>query len=486
MHALPSRHLLLNPRDPADHSTQPSRRASSSRFFFLLFVALFASLTSLQAQTVYESNASSNALEGTAVAESCSGCLNGFRVGNIGNGNANYLRIKNISVPTTGTYTVTLYYTEGTDGGARSFTIQVNDGAGPTLNNLTGSSWTAPAAPVTFQANFTAGSTNSIGFFNASGSAPDVDHIVVSAPSGGGTPTKIVAPYVNMGNGYPYNNLPAMASAAGLKYVTLAFIIADYSACEAAWDDYSPITSDSTYAGYLQTLRNAGGDGIISFGGAAGYELADKCTTQSSLQAQYQAVITKYNATRIDFDIENNYADTIDNEATVDLRNKTIAALQAANPGLIVSFTIPVDTTGLDPNALYVLTSAQKYGVKLSTVNIMTMDYDDSSEEEGSIAVNSATGTLAQLKQIGSSSTLGITSQVGYQDPNPDGYVEIFSLADAQKVATFANSTPNVSLLSFWALERDQKCPSGETGSQNLCSGVSQSSYQFSNIFEQF
>jgi hypothetical protein len=72
------------------------QRCFSSRSFLFLAIVLLAPLSLLHAQTIYEGNA----LEGTAVSESCSGCLNGTRIGNIGNGNANYLRIKNISVPT--------------------------------------------------------------------------------------------------------------------------------------------------------------------------------------------------------------------------------------------------------------------------------------------------------------------------------------------------------------------------------------------------
>jgi hypothetical protein len=178
-----------------------------SGFFLPLAVALSIPIA-LHAQTVYEGNASGNAIEGTAVVESCSGCLNGERVGDIGNGSANYLRIKNISVPSTGTYTVTLYYTEGSDGGARSFTTQINDAAGPTLSNLTGTSWTSPAAPVTFQASFTAGSGNSVGFFNASGPAPDVDHITVSGGgSSGGGGTTLSNVYVTL-YGWPDNSPP--------------------------------------------------------------------------------------------------------------------------------------------------------------------------------------------------------------------------------------------------------------------------------------
>ena len=165
-------------------SASCSRRGLLAFRFVVLLVFMIACLlgvTRLHAQTAYAADAKANAIEGTAVVEACTGCLSGNRVGNIGNGNANYLRIKGITVPTTGTYTVALYYLNGSDGGSRSFTLQINNGAGPTLSNLTGNSWSAPVGPVIFQAAFTAGNTNSVGFFNATDPAPNVDHIVVSA-----------------------------------------------------------------------------------------------------------------------------------------------------------------------------------------------------------------------------------------------------------------------------------------------------------------
>jgi hypothetical protein len=172
----------------------------------LVGIALLVPLGFLQAQTVYEANAKGNAIEGAAKVMSCSDCLDGEEVGYIGDGNANYLRIKNISVPTSGTYTITLYYLLS---GSRSFTIQINDGSGPTLN-LTGTSWSNPAT-TTFTATFTAGSSNSVGFFNATAYAPNVDHIVVSSGSGGGG-TTISNVYVTL-YGWPDNSPPGDAIA---------------------------------------------------------------------------------------------------------------------------------------------------------------------------------------------------------------------------------------------------------------------------------
>ena len=75
----------------------------------------------------------------------------------------------------------------GADGGTRSFDVVFPDGTILSLDNLSGSSWSAPAAPITFLAGFTAGNNNSVQFINANGPAPNVDHIVVSGAGGNGS-----------------------------------------------------------------------------------------------------------------------------------------------------------------------------------------------------------------------------------------------------------------------------------------------------------
>jgi hypothetical protein len=153
-------------------------RRVAIQFSLLLTILLLSPLALLHTQTVYEANATGNAIEGTATKTSCSNCLNGYEVSGIGKGDTNYLRIKDITAATSGTYTITLYYLIN---GSSSFTIEVNDAAGPTLN-LSGTSAATPVS-TTFTAAFTAGSSNSIGFFNAAKAAPAVDHIVVSSGS---------------------------------------------------------------------------------------------------------------------------------------------------------------------------------------------------------------------------------------------------------------------------------------------------------------
>jgi chitinase len=42
-----------------------------------------------------------------------------------------------------------------------------------------------------------------------------------------------------------------------------------------------------------------------------------------------------------------------------------------------IDFTIPVDPTGLESNAVSLLKGAKSAGVKVTIVNIMTMDFGD-------------------------------------------------------------------------------------------------------------
>jgi Glycosyl hydrolases family 18 len=454
---------------------------------FALSLFLLTPLAVLRAQTVYEGNASANAIEGTAVVESCSGCLNGTRIGNIGNGNANYLRIKDISVPTTGTYTVTLYYTEGSDGGARSFTVQINDGAGPTLSGLTGSSWTEPATPVTFQANFTAGSGNSVGFFNASGSAPDVDHIVVSSTGGGGTPTgNIFAPFEYVGDLGDANQIPGIISASGVKAVILAFLTPDNNGCSLTWPGANgPLPNDTvgstSMATVIADLQAAGVTVIISQGGAGGQEAAAYCGTAAETQAVYQMLITQYHVKWLDFDVE--YSETSGQPSR---RAQALAALQAANPGLIVSYTLPLGPGGLDSGTgggTTDLTDAKAAGLDLNIVNGMAMDFGGTNENQPQLAEEGAAALKSQIQSAGLTSTVGLTFLPGTSDDTPPNY---FTLANATTMLDWAEANKYVTLLSFWELNRDNGgCP-GSTVDEDTCSGVSQSKYEFSSIFNPF
>ena len=58
-------------------------------------------------------------------------------------------------------------------------------------------------------------------------------------------------------------------------------------------------------------------------------------------------------------------------------RNQALAQLKAANPGLTISYTLPVLPTGLTADGINVLKSAKANSFYPDVINIMTMDYGD-------------------------------------------------------------------------------------------------------------
>jgi chitinase len=63
---------------------------------------------------------------------------------------------------------------------------------------------------------------------------------------------------------------------------------------------------------------------------------------------------------------------------------------------------------------------------------------------------------------------------------------EIFTLADAQTVLNFAQSNSKITRLSFWSAARDNGGCAGNTQASDTCSGISQSTWAFSHVFEPF
>jgi serine/threonine protein kinase len=131
------------------------------------------------APTSYEAEASANTIANGAQVLSCSSCSGGYRVGYIGmgtNGSNGTLQINNVNKISTGSYTLTLYYSNGSSGG-RDLYISVNGGSTIVFNaSPTGSYTTFATAGIAI--NLNAGS-NTIQFSNPQGPTPDIDKIIV-------------------------------------------------------------------------------------------------------------------------------------------------------------------------------------------------------------------------------------------------------------------------------------------------------------------
>jgi chitinase len=74
---------------------------------------------------------------------------------------------------------------------------------------------------------------------------------------------------------------------------------------------------------------------------------------------------------------------------------------------------------------------------------------------------------------------LGVTPMIGR---NFNG--RIFQIEDGNQLVSWANAN-DIGLLAFWSVGRDNGgCPGG--GVSPTCSSISQSTYQFTNIFKGF
>ena len=292
-----------------------------------------------------------------------------------------------------------------------------------------------------------------------------------AANPGPGFPAHFAAPYAEMWNSP--STLMAAANATGNKYYTLAFVISQ-GTCNATIDGDTPIT-DSGWNTAVNSLRAAGGDVIVSFGGASGTELTS-CTSVAAMQAQYKKVIDQFNLTMIDLDIEGT---TLDNTAANDRRNTALANLQrdyaASGRTVKVNYTLPVNPTGLEADSLSLLSNAKSHNLTVNLVNIMTMDYGPAMDM-GQAAISAAQALHTQLGQIWTTKTSaqlwameGNTPMIGVNDTS----AEVFTTQDGTELEQFAAQN-GIQLLAFWAL-----------GADNSSSGTPQSTYQFTTIFKQ-
>jgi hypothetical protein len=290
-------------------------------------------------------------------------------------------------------------------------------------------------------------------------------------------PSRTFAPYVDMSK--MADRLWYIRSQPGVNTVTLAFIVGS-NGCVPSWLGTSPVSPDTAITTAIAKFRASGGDVIIAFGGYDGLELAQVCNDVTSLQAAYQAVIDKYKATVLDFDVEHT---AIEDPVSIDRRSQALKALASANPGLQINFTLPATPGGLTDLSVNVIKSALKFATPVAVVNLMTMDYGSPvlTGAMGPNAVAAAAGTMCQLKSLGMKARIGITPMIGIND-SPD---EIFTLDDAQVVVNYALANGNaVALLSFWSVGRDNGSCFGKVSP--YCSGIPQKDWDFFRIFQTF
>jgi hypothetical protein len=319
--------------------------------------------------------------------------------------------------------------------------------------------------------------------------------LLVAAGTAAAPPvTHVYTPYFET---WTPDSLTTTAQQSGARYFTLAFLeTLSKTSCALAWNgSRSQTLSTGRYLSDISSLRELGGDVIPSFGGwsadQGGTEIGDSCRDVNAIAAAYESMITMYEVTRLDMDIEGRSLNRPDG---IDRRNKALKLVQdwAATNGrsLEVSYTLPTSASGLESSGLAVLRNAIANGTRVDVVNIMTFDYYDRvTSDMGAAAISAANGLFAQLQTLYPAKTpaqlwamVGITLMPGLDDyPRR---TENTSVADAQRVLDFARLN-GLNTLSIWAIQRDNGgCP-GQTGS-NDCSGIVQNTWDFTHLLQPF
>jgi hypothetical protein len=266
-----------------------------------------------------------------------------------------------------------------------------------------------------------------------------------------------------------FTNLVDMKTKSGVSDVTLAFVLSG-GGCN----------TDQTVQRALSDIRAflaAGGHVKASFGGAAGTYVEAGCTDAATLATAISGFVDATGITDLDFDIEQAAVETA---AVNAMRGQALKMVQDSKQ-ILVSFTLPTTPTGLSNTGRAVFTAAVAAGVKISHLNLMTMDYGNmpAGTPIAPIAIRSLTGANSQLRSIIPGLTteqawamLGATPDIGQNDDN-----EIFTLQDAQDLTSFVRQN-KVGLISFWNIQRDQVCGRGQCSEHNVAN------FDYSNIFK--
>jgi hypothetical protein len=311
-------------------------------------------------------------------------------------------------------------------------------------------------------------------------------------------PAHVFVPYFET---WTADSITAVAQASSVNHLTLAFLeTTSKSSCTLGWNGSKTQTiASGRYLSEIASLRSGGGDVIPSFGGwsadQGGTEIGDSCKNVDTIAAAYESVVTTYDVTRLDMDIEGRSLTKSDG---IDRRNKAIKKLQdwAAGNGRTVQiqYTLPTSRTGLESSGLAVLQNALANGVGIDVVNPMVFDYYDRvGTDMGASAISALQGLHTQLASMYSSAGIpktsaqlwameGATIMNGLDDyPRK---TERTDVSDAEDLVTFARAQ-GMSTLSMWAIQRDNGGCVGSTGA-NDCSGIVQGTWDFSHALQPF
>lgn len=339
------------------------------------------------------------------------------------------------------------------------------------VTTVTGTSATVSGLAASTSYSFTVRARDAAGNLSPASSAVSV---TTDAGGGGGTGFKQAAPYLYLGWGDPPSATSVM-SATGIKWFTMAFILSS-GGCNPAWDGTRPLAG-GTDQSTINAIRGAGGDIVPSIGGWSGNKLGPNCSTPEALAGAYQKVINAYGLKAIDVDIEN--SDEFENEVVQDRILGALKIVKQNNPGLRTILTFGTSTTGPTWWGNRLIERAGALQADIDVFTIMPFDFGGGADMYGN-TVNATEGLKTKLKSTfgwsdaTSYAHIGISGMNGLSDQQ-----ELTSPATWTQIKDWANSH-HIARLAYWSVNRDRPCPGG--GVVSNCSGISQSTWQFTSI----
>src|SRR5260370_17779518 len=118
-------------------------------------------------------------------------------------------------------------------------------------------------------------------------------------------------------------------------------------------------------------------------------------------------------------------------------RNTVLASLQKKNPGLIISYTLPVDPDGISEASQAILVEGKAKGVKVHYANLMVMFFGkkfiNKGKSEGELGIDSANKAYGQIQKIDPAIRVGLCPCLGRNGSSGEN----FGLEDAKILRAF-------------------------------------------------
>jgi len=293
-------------------------------------------------------------------------------------------------------------------------------------------------------------------------------------------PVELAAPYEYLGWGDPQSPASVITTT-GVQDLTLAFILS-HRACNPEWDGARPLLGGSDEAA-IESIRAAGGEVDVSFGGWSGNKLGNSCKTPAALAAAYEKVIDDYSLKAIDIDIEHGEL------ASKKVRKRVIEALaivQAQNPGLEISVTFGTAEGGPERDGVSLVADAAAIGFQPCAWTVMPFDFGRPLTDMGHASIRAVEGLERDLVAAYGISHAAAYEHAGISSMNgeTDESSVLVSVGDFETMLAFAQQN-HLARLTFWAVNRDRQCAGGENTGED-CSGIAQSPYAFTDVIARY